>query len=139
MSTDTISHTGIIRELFRDQKGTKALVEVVASGACVSCQVNGSCSTSAGGRVMETWLTSPAEVGDRVRVEMAQSLSWLALVYSFGIPLLLIFLSFFGLRTVIGENGAALGSLVSLVPYFALLWSLQKRMRKTFKLQSYKL
>lgn len=140
MSEEVLSHTGIIKDIKNEDNHKKAIVEVPVSSACAHCKVSGSCSSSSTSeRVLETILMSEATVGDRVRVEMAQKLSWMALLYSFAIPLVLIFGTFFGLLEVTNEIVAAIGCIAILVPYYGLLRILKGKLEKTFLFQAYKL
>lgn len=137
MSEVKITHPGIIKKLTAD----KAEVSIIVNSGCASCAINGSCSLSevdVKEKVVEVKLadTDAFSVGQRVTVEMKQSLGSWAVLLGYFFPFLLVLIGLIIFVSVgINQGLSALLSIAILIPYYLILYltrhSLQKRFTYT--------
>lgn len=124
-----IRHSGVVDEITDDC----VKVRIVQSSACVSCKVAGHCNASeskekiievSGGDV------SGLKVGDGVVVVASQRSGLLAVLLSSVIPLfLLIAVLFVTLQFTGSEVTAASASLLSLLPYYLIIYMCREKIR----------
>jgi len=134
MSEVKITHPGIVKKLTAD----KAEVSIIVNSACASCEINGSCSLSEVDikeKVIEVKLadTNAYHVGQRVTIEMKQSLGSWAVLLGYFFPFLLVLISLIIFVSVgINEGISALLSIGILVPYYLVLYFMRNSIQKKF-------
>ena len=126
---DNISHGGIVDSL---EEGC-VHVRIVQTSACASCKVAGYCNAAESKeKVVDVYGvdSSAYRVGQQVTVVASRRVANRALLLGFGLPfVLLVAVLVVVLQLTGNELWAALGGLLSLVPYYALLYVLRDRIR----------
>jgi sigma-E factor negative regulatory protein RseC len=134
MSEKRISHEGVIASMSED----RVTVKITSYAACSSCHANGACPV-AGGKE-EKLLHIPVHhptfsIGEKVTVILARSLGFRALFLGYVLPFLLV-LTLLLIMTAAGSHELAAGliSLAVLVPYYAGLKLMGRRLDRHFSL-----
>jgi sigma-E factor negative regulatory protein RseC len=127
-----VNHPGFVKNI----DGRKAEVSIMVNSACSSCEIKGSCGISeAKEKIIEVNL-SPAESyteGQKVLVEMKQSLGSWAVLLGYFFPFLVVVISLFTLVSLgISEGVSALLSLSFLIPYYLVLYFTRDYFKKQF-------
>ena len=135
MSTK-ISHSGVIERIEPD----KVQVRIVQTSACAACKVAGYCSVAESKEklidVFGKTATRNLQVGQQVTVITSGVVAAKALLWGFGLPLvLLVAVLIIVLIATSNEGLAALCALTALVPYYFVLWLLRNRMRDELSFQ----
>ncbi|HON19284.1 MAG TPA: SoxR reducing system RseC family protein [Salinivirgaceae bacterium] len=107
------------------------------SSACVSCQVKGYCSSAESSQKI---LTIPRQaefaVGDDVVVRITESQGYKALLYAYGIPILILLTGlFWGNYNSLPEWETAIISFILLAAYFFSIYRWGKKLTKSFEFQ----
>ena len=136
MKENIVTHNGIVKEV----QGNSIQVVIISKAACVSCEINESCSLSD----MEEKMIDvdifnddrQFEVGQQVIIEMKESLGTWAVLLGYVFPFLLVFISLI-IYTSIGMNEglAGLFSVLILAPYYIILYLSRRFLRKKFTYQ----
>ena len=125
--TDRIKHSGIIENISERH----VVVRIVQTSACAACKVAGHCHASEmKEKLIDVFCadSSGYKVGQQVVVTASRQVANRALLLGFGLPfLVLVGVLFIVLRLTGDEGVAALSGLVSLVPYYLLLWLFRGR------------
>ena len=137
--TNTIQHQGIIERI----DGAHIRVRIVQTTACSACSAKGFCSSSESKEKLIDVVDQGSlyEVGQSVMLEGQTSMGLKAVLLAFVIPFVWVILSLFLFMRLWGnELYAAILALVSLVPYYGLLWALRNRLKHefTFKIKPIK-
>ena len=127
-----VKHDGIIERITEGM----VCVRIVQTSACAACKVAKYCNASESKeKLVDVRMsdTSRWSVGDRVVVAASQQMANQALLYAFGVPLVLLVAVLVVVLLLTGREGlAGLCGILSLVPYYGILYlrrsSLQKRM-----------
>ena len=129
--TNTIQHQGIVESI----NDAHIKVRIVQTTACSSCSAKGYCSSSESKEkfvdVVEA--NNSYKVGDVVLLEAQTSMGLKAVLLAFVLPFiwlitfLFIFMGFFH-----SELLSAILSLVSLVPYYLVLWLFRNQIKHNF-------
>ena len=132
MSDRIINHEGIVRGV--NDKYVE--VTVLAKAACLSCQLNGVCSVSdMKEKIIEVSKFSDKNYkqGQKVEVEMKESLGIKALLWGYIYPFLIVLVVLTTIYVLTNKQGlAGLISIGSLVPYYLILYLLKNKFRKIF-------
>ncbi|MEN8119015.1 MAG: SoxR reducing system RseC family protein [Bacteroidota bacterium] len=130
-SIKTIEHKGIVKEADKD----KLIISIITNSSCASCEAKGSCSAS---EIEEKEIevrkfNDVYKVGEQVFVFFKESLGFRALLLGYLLPFIvlmtiLIIATLFGLD----EGTSGLLALGSLVPYYTIIFFLNKKIKKTF-------
>ncbi len=118
-----ISHSGIV-ESISDQC---VKVRILQTSACAACKVARHCNASESKEkivdVLNVSDTSSLKVGDDVVVWASRDVANRALLLGFGIPfLVMVSVLFIVLQLTENEAMAAISGLLSLVPYYGVLY-----------------
>lgn len=129
--TDRIKHSGIVDKV----EGDTVCVRILQTSACPGCKVAGHCNASEskvktimvhGVKNASLW-----NIGDAVTVSASASVAFHALLFSFGIPfvvmtvvLLVVFM------TTGNETLGGIAALVSLLPYYGVLYLLREHISR---------
>ena len=128
-----IEHQGVITDI----AGHKVSVTILQQSACSSCHARGACTAADSKEKMVDIAdyTGKYKVNDLVTVVGQKSMGYRAVLWAFVIPIiilvsiLVVSVNAWGL----GEIDAALAAIISLVPYYAILYLLRNRMAGSFK------
>ncbi|PLX09972.1 MAG: Fis family transcriptional regulator [Marinilabiliales bacterium] len=126
-----IEHQGIIQDINNESY----IVSILAQSACASCKVKGACSVSeTQEKLIEVPITKDNySIGEMVKVVLKQSLGFKALFLGYILPFLIIMFILIVL-SILDFNEAIVGisAIVSLIPYYILLYKLKDRIKKQF-------
>lgn len=132
MPDKKVNHEGIVKAV-TDQY---VEVSILAKAACLSCQLKGVCSVSdLEEKVIEVPKISnnAYKAGEKVEVEMKESLGVKALLLGYVYPFLLVLIVLIVTYASTGKQGlAGLLAVGSLVPYYFILYLLKNKFRKIF-------
>ena len=128
-----IEHRGVITSI----TDNKVSVKILQQSACSSCHAKGACTAADSKEKMVdvTDNTGSYRVNDQVTVVGQKSMGYKAVLWAFVIPIIIIISILFLSSSVLklGEVEAALTTIISLVPYYAILYLLRNRMADSFK------
>ena len=116
-----IKHVGVVESVV----GECVKVRVVQSSACASCKVAKQCNTSESKEKIIDIYTKDNRysAGDRVNVMASYNVGFLALSLGMLVPMLLMLVVLFAML-------ATLGALLSLAPYYFLLFMFRGRINR---------
>ena len=126
-----IEHQGIIEHI----EGDVAHIRINSVSACASCHAKGACSAA---DQEEKYLDVPLDGaafkhGDSVYVQVAKKLGIRAVALGYFLPFLVLMLVLILLTAAgIPELKAGSLALLTLVPYYLLLYLFRKRLESTF-------
>ena len=128
--SNTIRHEGIIDSI---EEGC-VHVRILQTSACAACKVKGYCNAAeAKEKLVDVYCDDVAayRTGQEVTVATSGDVAARALLWAFGLP----FVVMVGVLTLVlwrtGDEGlAAVSGLLSLLPYYGLLFLLRHRMRR---------
>lgn len=130
-SLECIEQKGIVKEVFNK----KIVVTLTSFSACAHCHSKSACSLYEGEtkEIEATASDQHLEPGDKVTIQMKKNLGIHATLLAYILPLLIIMLALI-VFTSVGLNDLLTGifSLLSVAPYFILLYFRRKTLRKTF-------
>ncbi|NLX80692.1 MAG: SoxR reducing system RseC family protein [Proteiniphilum sp.] len=128
-----IEHRGVITSI----TDNKVSVKILQQSACSSCHAKGACTAADSKEKMVdvTDNTGSYRVNDQVTVVGQKSMGYKAVLWAFVIPIIIIISILILSSSVLklGEVEAALTTIISLVPYYAILYLLRNRMADSFK------
>jgi len=128
---NTIHHTGIIERIDPD----KVYVKIIQQSACAGCHAKSMCNASESkDRIIEIEGRYDAfYVNEEVELQGQSSLGYLAVLYAFVLPLLLLFVVLiFCLEMNRSETASALAGLAVLPVYYSVLYFFRDRLKKKF-------
>ena len=126
-----IDHEGIIERI----EGDMAHVKINSVSACASCHAKGVCSAA---DQEEKFLDVPLEgmayeQGESVHVQVAKRLGFKAVALGYFYPFLLLMVVLIGLISAgVPELRAGALALLSLIPYYLILYLFRKRIESIF-------
>lgn len=129
--SNTISHAGVIASI-----STGIVhVRIVQKSACASCKIASQCTSSESKEKMidvYTTDTSGYSVGESVNVIASSSVGTQAVIYGFVVPLVIMMIAIIVSLKLsdFPEPLAALIGIVSLVPYYTLLYILRNKLQR---------
>ena len=127
-----IDHEGTIDHI----KDNVAHVKINSESACAACHAKGVCGAA---DQEEKYLDIPLneatfETGEHVRVQVARHLGFKAVALGYIYPFLLLMAVLIGtIASGIDELKGGLYALLSLIPYYLVLFLLRRRIESTFK------
>lgn len=124
-----ISHSGVVESV---EDGC-VHVRIVQTSACAACKVAGYCNASESKeKVVDVYCGNARhyEVGQAVTVVASQRVAAQALLLGFGLPFVVLVGILVAILLLTGnELWAALGGLLALMPYYAVLYLMRNRIR----------
>ena len=110
-------------------------VRILQTSACAACKVAGYCNAAeAKEKIVDVFCDTVAQhlvAGQQVTVSTSGNVAARALMWAFGIPFVLMVAVLILVLWQTGDEGkAALSGLLSLIPYYGLLFLLRNRMRQ---------
>ncbi len=129
-STDTIEHSGTVQSI----EGKYVNVRIVSHPSCVGCASSGVCEVSENEeKVIQVLNSGDVKTGDKVMVVMESSLGFRALFIGYLLPFLVVLFLLVLLTSLsVPELTAGLVSLLSLVPYYIVVYLSREKIRKRF-------
>jgi sigma-E factor negative regulatory protein RseC len=126
-----ITHSGIIESL---EPGC-AHVRIVQTSACAACKVAGYCNASEKKeKIIDVFCDTRERglaVGQTVTVSTTPKVARRALLWGFGLPLVIMLGVLFVILLLTGDEGfAAMGGLLALAPYYLFIWLMRDKMRE---------
>ncbi|MCM1035266.1 MAG: SoxR reducing system RseC family protein [Paludibacter sp.] len=136
MSQD-IQHEGVVVSV----SGDVARVRIRQTSACSACHAHGTCMASESTeKIIDCQSDSLLKSGDRVMVTVSRRLGMSAVLLSFVLPFVILFVMLLLLNRYLDSEGmAGTLALCSLLPYYLLLALLRKRMQHRFSFRANKL
>lgn len=128
---DTIHHTGIIERIDRD----KVYVKIMQQSACAGCHAKSMCNASESkDRIIEIEGSFDSfQVNEKVDLQGRSALGYLAILYAFGLPLLLLFVVIIiCLEMNRSEVISALAGLIALSVYYSVLYFFKDKLKNKF-------
>ena len=127
-----IYHEGVIVDVNK----AFIMVEILNKSDCSSCHAKAVCSMgSEDAKIVEVENRGFAnyEPGERVNVKMKQSIGFKAVWISYTIPLFVLILGLF-LSSYLGASDLVSGlvAIGAVVGYYAIMWLIRDKFRKTF-------
>lgn len=133
-----IKHSGVIDDI--SEKCVK--VRILQTSACAHCKIAGHCnSTDSKEKVIDIYNVPDSWIlntGDQVVVTATTGMAANALLLSFGIPLIIMIAALIIINILTSdETFAALGSIVALAPYYAVLYMNREKLKSkiTFEIE----
>ena len=126
MSTN-IQHQGIVESIEEQH----VRVRITQTAACAGCNISSHCtSTETKDKLIDVYndtMAQQRQIGDVVTVTTSGTAAGKALLLSFGLPLVIMFVVFFTATALGCSQGiAALMMLGALVPYYIILWFMRR-------------
>jgi sigma-E factor negative regulatory protein RseC len=132
-----INHDGLVTA----NSGTSVIIAITSESACSGCHAEGSCSMSGKEeKSIEVHGNYDVRAGDKVTVQMKQSMAYTALFLGYLLPGITVIITLVVMISLkVPELMAGLISLFILLPYYLILFLLKKRIDKkfTFTLKEY--
>lgn len=126
-----IDHTGVIERI----EGDRAQVRIMSESACAACHAKGACSAAdQEEKFIDVVLPdNKFHKGDPVRVEVARFMGLKAVAMGYVYPFLLLLAVLIGLISAgVSEMKAGLAALLSLLPYYLLLYLFRGKIGSSF-------
>ena len=112
------------------------IVRISQVSGCAACKIAGHCNASESKeKLIDIYNvdTTKYHVGDSVTVTADMKTGYRAVALGFGVPLIILMISIFGIRALTGnEAQAALIGLAALIPYYVFLYLIRDRLRTKF-------
>lgn len=129
-----IKHTGFIKQVTND----KLIVNIVSESACSSCHANGACSAAdmQDKEIEITNFSKKYSPGQVVTVLLQQSQGFTAVIWSYIVPFILVFVTLIVAVSVTGnELTGGLMALAVLIPYYLILYFSRHLLNRVFKFE----
>jgi len=132
MKDNNICHQGIVVKCEDDC----VFVQIEAVSACAACKAKSMCNlTEVQDKIIEVGTKEPLKYkpGDQVVVQMKRSMGARALWLGYLLPFAVVMISLFLFSHLTGsELQAGLISLLLLIPYYLILYTMRDKLKKTF-------
>ena len=130
--TDIIKHRGRVEKV----EGSHVVVRIVQTSACSACSIKGHCNASESKEKMIDVFEVNAsyQIGEEVVLCGTTSMGMQAVLLAFGVPLLILLLAL-GVTMHLTDDDALISSLVgllSIVPYYLVIYFCKDKLKKTF-------
>lgn len=129
---ENITHPGIIEDVTVD----KVFIKILSKSACSACHAKGMCNVAEMEEKIVEVKALPDRTytkGEQVTVTMKKSLGSKAVLLGYIAPFfLLIGVLILVLQLTHNEGLAGLSGILSLLPYYGLLYVYRKRLKNTF-------
>lgn len=127
----SITHDGVVVEV----NGQQVTVRFVQNSACSGCHAKALCSggssESAERRVVANSYGVPYQVGEKVKIIVADGLAWSAVVIAFIVPLCLALACLFVMVKGTGSEWmGSLGTLAALAVYYLIVWTQRAKLER---------
>jgi len=124
---DRIKHSGIVDKV----DGNTVCVRILQTSACAGCKVAGHCNASENKvktiMVHDVKNASLWNIGDAVTVSTSVFIAFRALLFSFGVPfVLMVVVLLVTIMATGNETVGGIAALLSLLPYYGVLYLLRE-------------
>lgn len=129
-----IKHTGFVKQVTSE----KLVVNIVSESACSSCHANGACSAAdmQDKEIEITNFTKKYTPGQVVTVVLQQSQGFTAVIWSYVVPFLLVFVTLIiAVSVTKNELIGGLVALAILVPYYIAIYFSRHLLNNVFKFE----
>lgn len=129
-----IKHTGFVKQVTSE----KLVVNIVSESACSSCHANGACSAAdmQDKEIEITNFTKKYTPGQVVTVVLQQSQGFTAVIWSYVVPFLLVFVTLIiAVSVTKNELFGGLVALAILVPYYIAIYFSRHLLNNVFKFE----
>lgn len=130
---ETIDHKGIIEKI----EDGKIVVRIVKMPACGSCSISGKCPMPDAKEESITIISDNdlnKNVGDEIRVSLKTSMGLRAVLFAYVLPFIVLMAVLLTVHKLSGnEPAAGLAAIVSLLPYYFILYLTRKKLSKKFE------
>lgn len=127
-----IEHTGIIEKI----TGNRITVRILQESACSACHAKGACmAADSKEKIVDVTDNSGKFLpNEHVIIQGKESMAYQAILWAFVIPLLILIAVLILTTSVwhMSEFEAAILAIISLTPYYIILYILRHKMAKTF-------
>ena len=133
-----ISHEGYVKRI----ENNKIVVEITSVSACAGCHANGACSMADTQNKEIEIVTASKDfnIGEKVEISGKETQGMKAILLGYLFPFFILLISLIVLLSITkNEAISGIGSLVSLGPYYLILYFLRNRLKKTFTFEIKKL
>lgn len=134
MDQKAITHLGEITSI----NGSMIEVAIISQSLCASCHAKGACSASDMKEKVVTVYSNAANsysVGEKVDLLLKKHLGFIALIYAYLVPFVILLATLIISLQFIPELYAGILSLAILIPYYTVLYFAKERLQKTFTFQ----
>lgn len=109
-------------------------VVITSQSACASCHAKGACSASDVSEkiVVVSKTGHNFLVGETVKVLLKQSLGFKALFLAYILPFIVVITALFIFSSFVNEGIAGILALLSLIPYYTILYFFKNKISKQF-------
>ena len=124
-----VTHTGIITAI----KHNIVCVEIMQKEACCNCALKEACTQTTRQHIVDAECPNPLDykVGQSVEVLISGRQAFIASLYGYIFPLILVIFSLFlGFIFTKDEIIAGLSGLGVLLPYYVLLWIFRSKLKE---------
>lgn len=128
---ELIRHTGIVTSV----SGEIAHVTIVQTSACSACKARNMCmSSESQEKELDAIMLEPMQPGDRVEVEVRETLAWRAVLLAYILPffVMLTVMAVLDLTTTLSEAVVGTLSLCGIALYYIGLSVFKHRLQKQF-------
>lgn len=128
--SDRIKHAGVIESV----DGDCVRVRILQTSACAQCKIAGHCNSSESKeKIVDVYGISDRtglKVGDNVTVTASAGVAASALLIGFGLPFIVLVAVIFVVWFMTSDEAVAgLCGLLSLIPYYIIVWAFRERLR----------
>jgi len=129
---DTFVHSGIISKI----KGDSVVVSLEQNINCESCHAKGACGISESNTKKIEIINSidSFKINENVNVVLKKSLGMKAVFWAYVFPFILMFSTLVISNGFLKEWQAGLASIFVLLPYYLILYLLQDKLKRAFKI-----
>ena len=129
---DIIKHRGIVEKV----DGTHITVRIVQTSACAACSAKGLCNASESKeKQIDVYEVNPSyQIGEEVVLCGTTSMGMRAVLLAFGVPLLIVMIAL-GVSMKMTDDNALFSSfiaLLSVIPYYIVIYFMKDKLNKTF-------
>lgn len=130
--TNIIKHRGIVEST----DGTHIRVRIMQTSACSTCNAKGYCSSSdSKEKIVDIYHSASSyEIGEEVMIYGTTSMGMQAVLIAFVIPFVILISALFIMMPLTGSNEllSALTALLSLIPYYIVVYLFRNKLKKNF-------
>ncbi len=127
-----IEHKGRVAEI----SGSRVSVRILQQSACSECHAKNSCmAADSKEKFIDIFdFSGKYKVNDLVTIEGKKSMGYKAILWAFLMPVIILVAVLFVSQSLweTNETQAALAAIISLIPYYLVLYLLRGRMAQTF-------
>ena len=129
---DIIKHRGRVERV----EGSHVVVRIIQTSACSACSIKGHCNASESKeKLIDVYEVGASyQIGEEVVLCGTTSMGMQAVLLAFGVPLLILLLAL-GVTMHLTDDDALISSLVgllSIVPYYLVIYFCKDKLKKTF-------